>query len=97
MRISGLANRQHCPSFFMSLNKAIEHKKEYRKMYTGTKVFDCTCRNHGSCEWCRRNRKIQALKEDERTKSEIKEYLKIPLDISDKDDKIKDTKGENQE
>ena len=36
----------------MSLDKAIEHGKEHRKPYTGAKAIDCTCRNHGSCDWC---------------------------------------------
>jgi hypothetical protein len=40
----------------MSLDKAIEHHKEKRQMYRGSKAIDYTCRNHGSCEWCRQNR-----------------------------------------
>ncbi len=40
----------------MGLDKAIEHGKEKRKPYRGAKAVDCTCRNHGSCEWCRENR-----------------------------------------
>lgn len=40
----------------MSLDKAIEHGKEKRKPYRGSKAFDHTCRNHGSCEWCKQNR-----------------------------------------
>ena len=40
----------------MSLDKAIEHGKEKRKPYYGSKAIDCTCRNHGSCDWCRENR-----------------------------------------
>lgn len=40
----------------MSLDKAIEHGKEYRKPYRGSKAIDRTCRNHGSCEWCKSNR-----------------------------------------
>ena len=40
----------------MSLDKAIEHKKEKRKPYTGAKAIDRTCRNHGSCGWCQANR-----------------------------------------
>lgn len=40
----------------MSLDKAIEHGKEKRKPYYGTKAYDCTCRNHGSCDWCKENR-----------------------------------------
>ena len=38
------------------LYKAIEHGKEWRKPYRGTKAFDRSCRNHGSCSWCERNR-----------------------------------------
>lgn len=40
----------------MSLDKAILHKKEHRKPYRGSKEFDSSCRNHGSCPWCRENR-----------------------------------------
>ena len=41
----------------MALDKAIDHGKEKRKPYYGSKAFDCTCRNHGSCKWCEENRK----------------------------------------
>lgn len=40
----------------MSLDKAIEHGKEHRKKYRGAKAIDRTCRNHGSCEYCKQNR-----------------------------------------
>lgn len=43
----------------MSLDKAIEHGKEKRKPYRGSKAIDATCRNHGSCQWCERNRKFK--------------------------------------
>ena len=41
----------------MSLDKAIEHKKEKRKPYRGAKSIDKSCRNHGDCPWCNGNRK----------------------------------------
>ena len=41
----------------MALDKAIEHGKEKRKPYRGSKAIDCTCRNHGTCKWCEENRK----------------------------------------
>ena len=41
----------------MSLDKAIAHGKEKRKPYHGAKAIDGTCRNHGSCDWCKNNRK----------------------------------------
>ena len=40
----------------MSLDKAIEHGKEHRKPYYGSKAVDHTCRNHGGCPWCEGNR-----------------------------------------
>jgi len=40
----------------VSLDKAITHGKEKRKPYRGSKAIDCTCRNHGSCQWCVENR-----------------------------------------
>lgn len=60
----------------MSLNKAIEHNKEHRKPYRGAKAVDCTCRNHGTCDWCKENRLYQQLKEDERIKKELEEFEK---------------------
>ena len=41
----------------MSLDKAIEHGKEHRKPYRGSKAIDPSCRNHGGCQWCEENRK----------------------------------------
>ena len=41
----------------MSLDKAIEHEKEKRKQYRGSKAIDRSCRNHGTCKWCEENRK----------------------------------------
>lgn len=40
----------------MSLDKAIKHGKEKRKQYTGARAVDPSCRNHGSCDWCKENR-----------------------------------------
>lgn len=43
----------------MSLDKAIEHGKEKRKPYHGSKAVDRSCRNHGDCPWCERNRRYK--------------------------------------
>jgi len=58
----------------MSLDKAIQHNKEHRKQYRGSKAIDCTCRNHGSCDWCKENRIIRTLKEIERCECDEKTY-----------------------
>jgi hypothetical protein len=44
----------------MTLDKAIEHGKEYRKQYRKAKAVDKTCRNHGNCDWCKSNRLYQS-------------------------------------
>jgi len=66
----------------MSLDKAIEHGKEHREQYRGSKAVDCTCRNNGSCEWCKQNRTIHDTRDRERCKDAMlditteKEYTK---------------------
>lgn len=58
----------------MSLDKAIEHKKEHRKPYRGSKAIDRTCCNNGSCGWCKNNRLYSNNKRKEQTESKLKEY-----------------------
>ena len=50
----------------MSLDKAIKYNKEFRKQYRGSKSIDKSCRNHGTCAYCKNNRLYQYLKELER-------------------------------
>ena len=56
----------------MSLRKAIEHGKEHRKPYYGSKDFDKTCRNHGGCPWCEENRKHKYLKTSQKMLDKMK-------------------------
>lgn len=53
------------------LDKAIEHGKEHRKPYHGAKACDKSCRNHGSCAWCRDNRNYRNIKLEEKIKFEL--------------------------
>lgn len=57
----------------MSLDKAIEYGKEKRKPYKGAKAIACSCRNHGSCEWCKSNRLYQQLRMDEASRQALEE------------------------
>lgn len=50
----------------MSLDKAIKRGKEHRKPYKGAKAVDSTCRNHGSCPYCKGNRLYKFKKQIER-------------------------------
>lgn len=59
----------------MSLDKAITSGKEHRKEYRGSKAIDCTCRNNGSCEWCRINRLYSSLKKIEKMNYDEEEYM----------------------
>jgi hypothetical protein len=53
----------------MSLNKAIQHGKEYRKPYHGSKRFDRTCRCHGSCPWCQNGRAASTARREASAKA----------------------------
>lgn len=57
----------------MSLNKSIKYGKEHRKPYQGSKRFDKSCRNHGSCDFCKNNRLYSASKALEAAKEQVKE------------------------
>lgn len=46
----------------MALDKAIAYGKEHRKPYRRAKSVDTTCRNHGSCDYCKGNRLHNARK-----------------------------------
>ena len=58
----------------MSLDKAIKSGKEHRKPYYGSKSFDKTCRNHGSCLCCEENRQYKYKKIIESAKEKEKEW-----------------------
>lgn len=58
----------------MSLDKAIEHKKEHRKPYKGAKLVDVFCRNHGECAWCKENRLYKNIKRIDTAKSKEEDY-----------------------
>ena len=65
----------------MSLEKAVEHKKEKRKPYRGSKAFDCACRNHGSCSYCESNRTLFDKKARMKVKGQEDEwfgYVNLP-------------------
>ena len=50
----------------MSLDKSIEYGKEHREPYRGAKSIDHQCRNHGSCSWCRENRRHKFVKAEQK-------------------------------
>lgn len=46
----------------MGREKAIQSGEEHREPYRKSKAFDVTCRNHGSCCRCSRDRQFSKLK-----------------------------------
>lgn len=56
------------------LNKAIEHGKEKRKPYRGSKSFCPSCRNHGGCPWCEENRIYKFRKKEQKMLDRLKEF-----------------------
>ena len=57
----------------MALDKAIAHGREHRKLYRGSKRVDRTCRNHGSCVWCRNGRMYAERRELEKIRYKLHE------------------------
>ena len=57
----------------MPIDKAIKYGKEKRKPYTGAKAVDRTCRNHGSCDWCKANRLYSSRKREMASEDKIKD------------------------
>lgn len=49
----------------MSLHKSIASGKEKRKPHRGSKSFDYSCKNHGSCPVCESNRNYKNKKREE--------------------------------
>lgn len=58
----------------MSLDKSIEHGKEHRRPYHGSKAIYRACRNHGGCPWCEGNRQYANRKRAEGSESRLREY-----------------------
>lgn len=61
----------------MAMDKAIEHGKEHRKPWTGSdrsKNFDKTCRNHGTCDYCKFNRLHTFIKNRAAADDRLKEW-----------------------
>lgn len=58
----------------MSLDKAIQHHKEHRKRYQGSKAIDPSCRCHGGCDWCLGNRLYKYKKKQLQLEQKEQEY-----------------------
>ena len=63
------------------LSRGIKSGKEHRKEYRGAKAIDCSCRNHGTCEWCKNNRLYASNREAEAAEQKYKEYFDASMQI----------------
>lgn len=48
-------------------------RKDKRRSTTGAKSVSRSCRNHGSCPWCKNNRQYKNIKRDESFKVKFNE------------------------
>jgi hypothetical protein len=46
-----------------------------KQKYRGSKAFDRSCRNHGTCSYCSRNRQYFDIKYREAKDMEVKEFF----------------------
>lgn len=56
--------------------KRLSTKKERRKPYYGSKAISCSCRNNGSCDWCRENRLYKTMIQQDVMDAKLDEYKK---------------------
>ena len=49
--------------------------RTYKRGYSGSKVFDHSCRNHGGCDYCKSNRTYQDRKARENSKMSQTHYF----------------------
>lgn len=64
----------------MSLTKAIQHGKERRKPYRGSKAWDRQCRNHGRCGYCLSDRTHRYRRQEPADVTD-RRYLSISDDV----------------
>lgn len=48
----------------MSFDNRYPNRKDHRSPYHGSKAFDRSCRNHGSCGWCSSSRQHATLRRE---------------------------------
>jgi hypothetical protein len=78
----------------MSLYKAIEYGKEKRRAYRKSKAFDTSCRNHGSCDYCKSDRQYKFIKAELSAKEQLEEYKNDSWNESDDYDEDDDWDNE---
>lgn len=71
----------------MSHNKAIEHGKEKRKRYIKAKAVDKSCRNHGSCPYCRDNRLHNSKAKKLHAEQDMQEVRFVAIDSTEESKK----------
>ena len=59
----------------MSFDKDYPNRKDRRKPYKGSKVFDRSCRNHGGCDYCKDTRTFKKRQVEEEMDIELENYL----------------------
>lgn len=70
----------------MSLDKGIQHHKEYRKPYYGSKAIDPSCRCHGGRDWCLGNRMYKYKKKQlQLDQKELEYYTGGKIKMTNKD------------
>lgn len=58
----------------MSFDNNYPNRKDRRKQYYRSGVFDRSCRPGGDCPYCKRNRLFNRIKKDKFAQQEINEY-----------------------
>ena len=57
--------------------KPKRERKEQRKPYYDSRSIDCTCRNHGTCPWCKNNRLFFDRKQRNLADEKLKDWRSV--------------------
>lgn len=57
----------------MSLERAIRHGRERRRVYRKSAAFDRSCRPGGNCPWCRANRLWSRVRAERAAREHLRE------------------------
>jgi hypothetical protein len=59
----------------MSFDHNYPNRKDHRRPYRDSRRIDCTCRNHGSCPWCKRRRLFDQIKTEAAIEQDYLDFI----------------------
>lgn len=58
--------------------------KTWKRPYRDSRRFSGSCRSHGGCSWCERQRRWFDIRARAWAKKDVEDWIKEPLDITER-------------